>query len=60
MSKAFDDMYAYEKLTDSVLDVILMSRNEGLKKSKDLIHRIYNRRLYKVVGRTDPKTVSKS
>ncbi|XP_071176567.1 deoxynucleoside triphosphate triphosphohydrolase SAMHD1-like [Mytilus edulis] len=56
MSKAFDDMYAYEKLTDSVLDVILMSRNEGLKKSKDLIHRIYNRQLYKVVGRTDPKT----
>ncbi|XP_076109502.1 deoxynucleoside triphosphate triphosphohydrolase SAMHD1-like [Mytilus galloprovincialis] len=56
MSKAFDDMYAYEKLTDSVLDVILMSRNEGLNKSKDLIHRIYNRQLYKVVGRTDPKT----
>ncbi|CAG2192695.1 SAMHD1 [Mytilus edulis] len=50
MSKAFDDMYAYEKLTDSVLDVILMSRNEGLNKSKDLIHRIYNRQLYKVVG----------
>lgn len=54
-SKAFDDMYAYEKLTDSVIDVILMSKNEGLKKSKDLIHRIYNRQLYKVVGRTDPK-----
>ncbi|XP_052063151.1 deoxynucleoside triphosphate triphosphohydrolase SAMHD1-like [Mytilus californianus] len=55
MSEAFKEMGAYEKLTDSVVDVILMSKNEELKKSKDLIHRIYTRQLYKVVGRTEPR-----
>ncbi|CAC5391339.1 SAMHD1 [Mytilus coruscus] len=55
MSEAFENMYAYEKLTDSVLDVILMSKNEELKKAKDLIHRIYTRQLYKVVGKTEPR-----
>lgn len=52
---AFKGMDAYEKLTDSVVDVILMSNDEGLKRAKDLIHRIYKRQLYKVVGRTDPR-----
>ncbi|CAC5387363.1 SAMHD1 [Mytilus coruscus] len=56
MSEAFKNMHAYEKLTDSVVDVILMSQDEALKKAKDLIHRIYNRQLYKVVGCTEPKT----
>ncbi|CAG2252870.1 SAMHD1 [Mytilus edulis] len=52
---AFKGMDAYERLTDSVVDVILMSNDEGLKRAKDLIHRIYKRQLYKVVGRTDPR-----
>lgn len=57
---AFKEMSAYEKLTDSIVDVILMSNDERLKKAKDLIHRIYKRQLYKVVGRTDPREVSQS
>lgn len=61
MSEASEKMNisAYEKLTDSVVDHILMNEDEnGMKKAKDLIHRIYKRQLYKVVGRTDPKAVS--
>ncbi|XP_071176962.1 deoxynucleoside triphosphate triphosphohydrolase SAMHD1-like isoform X2 [Mytilus edulis] len=57
MSDAWKDMSVYEKLTDSVVDLILMREDEkGMKKAKDLIHRIYKRQLYRLVGQTDPET----
>ncbi|XP_071176964.1 deoxynucleoside triphosphate triphosphohydrolase SAMHD1-like [Mytilus edulis] len=55
MSEAYQDMSAYEKLTDSIVDVILMSTNEKLTEAKTLIKRIYKRQLYKCVGSTAPK-----
>ncbi|CAC5410617.1 SAMHD1 [Mytilus coruscus] len=55
MSRAYEHMSAYEKLTDSIVDVILMSTEEGLTEAKDLIKRIYKRQLYKLVGRTTPE-----
>lgn len=60
MSEAYQDMSAYEKLTDSIVDVILMSTNEKLTEAKTLIKRIYKRQLYKCVGSTAPKQVSPS
>ncbi|XP_071151529.1 deoxynucleoside triphosphate triphosphohydrolase SAMHD1-like [Mytilus edulis] len=55
MSEAYQDMSAYEKLTDSIVDVILMSTNEKLTEAKTLIKRIYKRQLYKCVGSTATK-----
>lgn len=60
MSQAYQHMSAYEKLTDSIVDVILMSTKEELTEAKTLINRIYKRQLYKLVGRTAPKQVSPS
>ncbi|CAC5388670.1 SAMHD1 [Mytilus coruscus] len=55
MSQAYKHMSAYGKLTDSIVDVILMSTKEELTEAKDLINRIYKRQLYKLVGRKTPK-----
>ena len=55
MSEAWDCMSAYQKLTDGVLDHIMMSNEKGLETSKNLLSRIHNRDLYKCVYETSPK-----
>lgn len=60
MSEAYQHMSAYAKLTDSIVDVILMSTKEELTEAKSLINRIYRRQIYKSVGRTAPNKVSPS
>jgi len=57
MSEAWDCMSAYQKLTDGVLDYIMMSNENGLETSKNLLSRIYNRDLYKCVYESPPKEV---
>ena len=57
MSEAWDCMSAYQKLTDGVLDHIMMSNEKGLETSKNLLSRIHNRDLYKCVYESSPKEV---
>ena len=57
MSEAWNCMSAYQKLTDGVLDYIMMSNEKGLEKSKNLLSRIYNRDLYQCVYESPPKEV---
>lgn len=45
-------MDAYEKLTDSILDRIICSTDENLKKSKEILMKVKRRQLYKCVGQT--------
>jgi hypothetical protein len=57
MSQAWKYMSAYQKLTDGVLDHIMMSNETGLETSKNLLSRIHNRDLYKCVYESPPKKV---
>lgn len=57
MSEAWKDMSAYQKLTDGVLDYIMMSNEKGLEQSKALLSRIYKRDLYKCVYESPPTKV---
>ena len=57
MSEAWEYMSAYQKLTDGVLDYIMMSNETGLETSKNLLSRIHNRDLYKCVYESPPKKV---
>ena len=52
ISEVIYDMKALSNLNDSVLELILASREEGLQPAKDLLLRIKRRQLYKCVGRT--------
>ncbi|XP_053408076.1 deoxynucleoside triphosphate triphosphohydrolase SAMHD1-like [Mercenaria mercenaria] len=55
MSETIHDMEAYTKLTDTVLRTILLSSDERLEKSKDILNDIINRKLYKCVSQTQRK-----
>ena len=57
MSEAWNDMSAYQKLTDCVLDYIMMSNEKGLETSKNLLSRIHSRDLYTCVYESPPKKV---
>jgi hypothetical protein len=57
MSEAWKYMSAYQKLTDGVLDYIMMSNEKGLETSKNLLSRIHNRDLYKCVYDSPPKKI---
>jgi hypothetical protein len=57
MSEAWEYMSAYQKLTDGVLDYIMMSNEKGLETSKNLLSRIHNRDLYKCVYESPPEMV---
>ena len=57
MSEAWKCMSAYQKLTDGVLDYIMMSNEEGLETSKKILSRIDNRDLYKCVYESLPEMV---
>jgi HD superfamily phosphohydrolase len=52
ISEVIYDMKALSNLNDSVLELILASREEGLQPAKDLLLRIKRRQLYKCVGKT--------
>ncbi|XP_053400924.1 deoxynucleoside triphosphate triphosphohydrolase SAMHD1-like [Mercenaria mercenaria] len=52
MSEAINDMTAFTKLTDSVLQMILLSTSPDLKTSKDILNNIINRKIYKFVAHT--------
>lgn len=54
ISKTLDDMDAYEKLTDSILDRIICTTDENLKESRDILKKVKERQLYKRVGQTLP------
>jgi hypothetical protein len=57
MSEAWEYMSAYQKLTDGVLDYIMMSNEKGLETSKNLLSRIHNRDLYQCVYESPPEMV---
>lgn len=46
ISKSLDDMDAYENLTDSIVDQIMWSKDERLKKAKEILNNVKNRKLY--------------
>lgn len=50
ISETLDDMAAYEKLTDSIVDRIICSTNDSLKESRDILMKVKRRQLYKCVG----------
>ncbi|XP_054465986.1 deoxynucleoside triphosphate triphosphohydrolase SAMHD1 [Anoplopoma fimbria] len=52
LSTAIDDMKAYTKLTDNVFEQILNSSSPELKDSREILHNIVCRRLYKCLGQT--------
>lgn len=56
ISQTLNDMDAYEKLTDSILDRIICTTDENLKKSRDILKNVKERQLYKRVGQTFPKS----
>uniref|UniRef100_A0A7N6BV80 Deoxynucleoside triphosphate triphosphohydrolase SAMHD1 n=1 Tax=Anabas testudineus TaxID=64144 RepID=A0A7N6BV80_ANATE len=50
--ESIDDMAAYTKLTDCLLQVILFSTDDNLKEAKEIIERIFSRDLYVFLGET--------
>lgn len=58
MSQSIDDMEAFSKLNDSILDVIMMTCDklepefDNLRRAKGLIHKIRVRDLYVCIGQT--------
>lgn len=59
ISRTVTDMEAYEKLNDSIIDIILLSEKEGLEKSKEILERVQKRELYTCVGEiNDPKVMN--
>ena len=54
MSECIDNMTAYSKLNDSVLNMIMFSRCPNLRPAQEIIHRIETRQLYKYIAQTAP------
>ena len=54
MADAIHDMVAYTRLTDSVIQLILLSTDPNLKESQELLQKIEKRELYKCIGQTQP------
>jgi hypothetical protein len=52
ISEVIYDMKALSNLNDSIVELILASRDEGLQPAKDLLIRIKRRQLYICVGKT--------
>lgn len=50
MSASIDDMEAYTKLTDGVVEMILNSPDQKLDESKNILNRVIKRDLYKFAG----------
>eukprot|EP00105_Crassostrea_gigas_P027838 XP_011449309.1 PREDICTED: deoxynucleoside triphosphate triphosphohydrolase SAMHD1 [Crassostrea gigas] len=59
ISRTVTHMEAYEKLNDSIIDIILLSEKEGLEKSKEILERVQKRELFTCVGEiNDPKVIN--
>ena len=54
MSECIDDMTAYSKLNDSVLNIIMFSSESALRPAQDMIRRIETRQLYKFIAQMAP------
>ena len=52
IAECVDDMVAYAKLNDSVLQLIKVSSDPSLREAKELIARLERRELYKHIGQT--------
>ncbi|XP_063321087.1 deoxynucleoside triphosphate triphosphohydrolase SAMHD1-like [Pelmatolapia mariae] len=50
LSKAKEEMEAYIKLTDQVIERILNSSSDSLKEAREILHRVMTRDLYRCVG----------
>ncbi|XP_071957720.1 deoxynucleoside triphosphate triphosphohydrolase SAMHD1-like [Antedon mediterranea] len=50
MSEAIDDMKAYEQLTDNVLYDILKSLDTNMEEARDMVKKVFERKLYKCIG----------
>jgi len=56
MSEACKDMFVYHQLSDQYLfNTIQFSRDDNLAEARDLIKRIIERKLYKIIGRVSAK-----
>lgn len=54
LSDCIDDPEAYTRLNDSILNILLMSTENDLKETRNILQRIERRDLYKCVGETTP------
>lgn len=54
LSETVDDMEAYQKLTDFIVEQILWSTDDKLKESREILMRVQRRQLFKCVGKTRP------
>lgn len=54
LSETVDDMEAYQKLTDFIVEQILWSTDDKLKESREILMKVQRRQLYKCVGHTRP------
>lgn len=54
LSETVDDMEAYQKLTDFIVEQILWSTDDKLKESREILMRVQRRQLFKCVGNTRP------
>ncbi|XP_077982441.1 deoxynucleoside triphosphate triphosphohydrolase SAMHD1-like [Glandiceps talaboti] len=54
ISESIDDMVAYCKLTDYIIQQIKHSTDPELEESRSILHKIHSRRLYKCIGQTRP------
>lgn len=50
ISGTLEDMEAYEKLTDSIVDQIMWSTGKNLEKAKNILINIKKRKLYVCLG----------
>ena len=62
IAECVDDMVAYSKLNDSIIQLIKVhpnpDSNPNLKKAQDLIARLERRQLYTCIGETTPRVKS--
>ena len=54
ISECVDDMVAYSKLNDSIIQLIKVSTDPSLREAQELIARLERRELYQLVGETPP------
>ncbi|XP_071091588.1 deoxynucleoside triphosphate triphosphohydrolase SAMHD1-like [Haliotis cracherodii] len=55
MSKCIEDMVAYTRLTDHILNQIMLSTEPELEESRNIVNNIMCRKLYKCVGQSQPR-----
>ena len=54
IAECVDDMVAYSKLNDSIIQLIKVSADPSLREAQELIARLERRELYQLVGETPP------